>query len=64
MNFSLTDEQLMLREAAVNALKRIDTVAGARAALDGAADPRPLADRDARPAGPGCSCPRPTAAPA
>ncbi|HWE33126.1 MAG TPA: acyl-CoA dehydrogenase family protein [Solirubrobacteraceae bacterium] len=35
MNFSLTDEQLMLRDAAVNALGRIDTVAGARAALDG-----------------------------
>jgi alkylation response protein AidB-like acyl-CoA dehydrogenase len=36
MNFSLSDEQLMLREAAVDALGRIDTVAGARAALDGA----------------------------
>jgi alkylation response protein AidB-like acyl-CoA dehydrogenase len=36
MNFSLTDEQLMLREAAVNALGRIATIAGARAALDGA----------------------------
>jgi alkylation response protein AidB-like acyl-CoA dehydrogenase len=40
MNFSLTDEQLMLREAAVNALQRLDTVAGARAALDG----EPLTD--------------------
>ncbi len=36
MNFSLTDEQELLREAAVNALGRIDTIAGARAALDGA----------------------------
>jgi alkylation response protein AidB-like acyl-CoA dehydrogenase len=36
VNFSLTDEQLLLREAAVTALSRIDTVAGARAALDGA----------------------------
>jgi alkylation response protein AidB-like acyl-CoA dehydrogenase len=39
MNFSLTDEQQLLREAAVNALARIDTIAGARAALDGAALP-------------------------
>jgi alkylation response protein AidB-like acyl-CoA dehydrogenase len=36
MNFSLTDEQELLREAAVNALSRIDTVAAARGALDGA----------------------------
>jgi alkylation response protein AidB-like acyl-CoA dehydrogenase len=36
MNFSLTPEQEMLREAAVDALSRIDTVSGARAALDGA----------------------------
>ena len=35
MNFSLTPEQELLREAARNALSRIDTVAGARAALDG-----------------------------
>jgi alkylation response protein AidB-like acyl-CoA dehydrogenase len=35
MNFSLTDEQEFLREAAIHALSRIDTVAGARAALDG-----------------------------
>jgi alkylation response protein AidB-like acyl-CoA dehydrogenase len=39
MNFSLTDEQELLREAAVNALGRIDTIAGARAALDGARIP-------------------------
>jgi alkylation response protein AidB-like acyl-CoA dehydrogenase len=36
MNLSLTDEQELLREAASNALARIDTLAGARAALDGA----------------------------
>ena len=36
MNFSLTPEQELLREAARTALSRIDTVAGARAALDGA----------------------------
>jgi alkylation response protein AidB-like acyl-CoA dehydrogenase len=35
VNFSLTDEQEFLREAAVNALGRVDTIAGARAALDG-----------------------------
>jgi alkylation response protein AidB-like acyl-CoA dehydrogenase len=35
MNFSLTPEQELLREAAADALSRIDTVAGARAALDG-----------------------------
>ncbi len=35
MNFSLTEEQELLREAAASALARIDTVAGARAALDG-----------------------------
>jgi alkylation response protein AidB-like acyl-CoA dehydrogenase len=36
MNFGLTDEQIMLRDAAVDALRRVDTIAGARAALDGA----------------------------
>jgi alkylation response protein AidB-like acyl-CoA dehydrogenase len=36
VNFSLTHEQEMLREAAADALSRIDTVGGARAALDGA----------------------------
>jgi alkylation response protein AidB-like acyl-CoA dehydrogenase len=35
VNFSLTPEQELLREAAADALSRIDTVAGARAALDG-----------------------------
>jgi alkylation response protein AidB-like acyl-CoA dehydrogenase len=35
MNFSLTPEQELLREAARDALSRIDTIAGARAALDG-----------------------------
>jgi alkylation response protein AidB-like acyl-CoA dehydrogenase len=35
MNFSLTPEQELLRDAARTALSRIDTVAGARAALDG-----------------------------
>ena len=35
MNFSLTPEQELLREAARTALSRIDTIAGARAALDG-----------------------------
>jgi alkylation response protein AidB-like acyl-CoA dehydrogenase len=39
VNFSLTPEQELLREAARTALSRIDTVAGARAALDGAALP-------------------------
>jgi len=39
VNFELSDEQQMLREAAVNALARIDTVAGAREALDQAALP-------------------------
>jgi alkylation response protein AidB-like acyl-CoA dehydrogenase len=39
MNFSLTDEQELLREAAVDALGRVDFVAGARDALDGAALP-------------------------
>lgn len=36
MNFSLTDEQDMLIEAAASALARLDTVGAARAALDGA----------------------------
>jgi alkylation response protein AidB-like acyl-CoA dehydrogenase len=36
MNFSLTPEQELLREAARTALSRIDTIAGAREALDGA----------------------------
>ncbi len=36
MNFSLTQEQELLREAAVDALSRLDTIANARAALDGA----------------------------
>src|SRR5947209_1119121 len=36
LNFSLPPEQELLREAARDALGRIDTVAGARAALDGA----------------------------
>jgi alkylation response protein AidB-like acyl-CoA dehydrogenase len=36
LNFSLTPEQELLREAARDALSRIDTIAGARAALDGA----------------------------
>jgi alkylation response protein AidB-like acyl-CoA dehydrogenase len=35
MNFSLTEEQQMLRSAAVDALSRLHTIAGARAALDG-----------------------------
>lgn len=39
MNFSLTDEQEMLRAAAADALSRIPTVAGARDALDGASAP-------------------------
>ncbi|MBV9816729.1 MAG: acyl-CoA/acyl-ACP dehydrogenase [Solirubrobacterales bacterium] len=33
MNFALSDEQVMLREAARSALSRVDTIAGARAAL-------------------------------
>jgi alkylation response protein AidB-like acyl-CoA dehydrogenase len=49
MNFSLTDEQEFLREAAIHALSRIDTVAGARAALDG--DPLPDIWPTAREAG-------------
>jgi alkylation response protein AidB-like acyl-CoA dehydrogenase len=49
MNFSLTDEQELLREAAVNALSRIDTIAAARAALDG--DPLPDTWSTAREAG-------------
>jgi alkylation response protein AidB-like acyl-CoA dehydrogenase len=40
VNFSLTPEQELLREAARTALSRIETIAGARAALDGA----PLTD--------------------
>jgi alkylation response protein AidB-like acyl-CoA dehydrogenase len=39
MNFDLSDEQRLLREAARDAVSRIDTVAGARAARDGAALP-------------------------
>jgi alkylation response protein AidB-like acyl-CoA dehydrogenase len=35
VNFGLTDEQTLLREAAADALSRIDSVAAARAALDG-----------------------------
>jgi len=41
MNFALSDEQVLLREAARGALSRIDTVAAARAAL---ADPAALPD--------------------
>jgi alkylation response protein AidB-like acyl-CoA dehydrogenase len=40
VNFELTDEQVMLRDAAKDAVSRLDTVAGARAALDG----QPLPD--------------------
>ena len=36
MNLSLSDEQVMLREAAAGALSRLDTVSNARDALDGA----------------------------
>src|SRR5919107_2634119 len=36
MNFELSDEQVMLREAARGALARQDTLGAARAALDGA----------------------------
>src|SRR4051812_2480128 len=36
MKFELSDEQRMLREAARDALARVDSVAGARGALDGA----------------------------
>jgi len=36
MNFALSDEQELLKEAARGALARVDTVAAARAALDGA----------------------------
>ncbi len=39
MNFSLTPEQEMLRDAAADALSRVDTLAAARAALDGAPMP-------------------------
>jgi alkylation response protein AidB-like acyl-CoA dehydrogenase len=39
VNFSLTPEQELLREAASTALSRIDTISGARAALDGASLP-------------------------
>jgi len=39
MNFALSDEQALLREAAADALSRIDTVSAARGALDGAALP-------------------------
>ena len=39
MNFALSDEQELLREAASDALSRVPTVAAARAALDGAALP-------------------------
>lgn len=35
MNFGLTDEQMMLREAAADALSRLATLESARAALDG-----------------------------
>jgi alkylation response protein AidB-like acyl-CoA dehydrogenase len=35
MNFALSDEQELLREAAQGALSRVDTLAAARAALDG-----------------------------
>ncbi len=41
MNFELTDEQRMLRDAATDALGRQDTLAAARAAADGA-DPLDL----------------------
>src|SRR5205807_98869 len=37
VNFSLTDEQTMLREAAREALSRLETVASTREALDGGA---------------------------
>lgn len=39
MNFGLSEEQELLREAARDALGRIDTVAGARQALEGAQAP-------------------------
>ena len=64
MNFALTDEQRMLREAAAGALGRHETVAAARAAARRRRAARPLADRASKPAGPGSSAPRSTAAPA
>src|SRR5919206_538688 len=39
MNFALSDEQIFLQEAARDALSRFDTVAAARAALEGEALP-------------------------
>lgn len=41
MNFDLADEQRLLRDAARDALARLDSVAGARDALDGAPLPDP-----------------------
>ncbi len=41
MNFALSDEQVLLREAARGALSRLQTVAAARAALE---DPDALPD--------------------
>jgi hypothetical protein len=62
MNFALSDEQELLKEAARGALSRFPTVAAARAALDGRR--RPTSGRPpSRPAGPGCSCPRSAAVP-
>jgi alkylation response protein AidB-like acyl-CoA dehydrogenase len=49
MNFSLTPEQEMLREAAADALSRVDTIAAARDALEG--DPLPDLWPTARQAG-------------
>ena len=55
MNFALSDEQELLKEAARGALARVKTVEAAREALDGGDAARPVADRRrgglARPAG-------------
>ena len=63
MNLELSDEQVLLREAAQNALSRVKTVETARSALEDEQASLPdLWPTASRPAGPGCWSARTTAA--
>ena len=54
MNFALSDEQVLLREAARGALSRHKTIEAAREALEDPPRCRTCGRRRSRPAGPGC----------
>jgi hypothetical protein len=54
MNLALSDEQVLLREAARGALSRFKTLQEAREALDSGGSPTDLWPTARRPAGPAC----------